>query len=131
MYKARGFNIDVFHGDKDFNLNALKEHIRSASLNICAKGKHISIFESSIQTINEGERCTTHSVTYNIYTNLMKFSLVECIVHSSNSFPHQGSIIKRLGANTVLLGNSSPNFNTKIFYLDPTTWYTQVQKKIG
>ena len=24
MYKARGFNIDVFRGDKKFNLNALR-----------------------------------------------------------------------------------------------------------
>ena len=28
MYKSRGFNINVYHGENEFNVNALKEHIR-------------------------------------------------------------------------------------------------------
>ena len=38
MYMAGGFNVDFFHGDNEFNLNAVREHIRPASLNIFAKG---------------------------------------------------------------------------------------------
>ena len=48
MNKARGFNIDVFHGDKKFSLNTLREHTRQASLNIYEKGRHITIIERSI-----------------------------------------------------------------------------------
>ena len=38
MYKARGFNIDVFHRYNKFNLNVLRDHTRPESLNICEKG---------------------------------------------------------------------------------------------
>ena len=56
---------------------------------------------------------TTHSVPYKIYTKLMTRSLVELITQSRNSFPQKGSIRKRLGANTILLGNPSPDNNKK------------------
>ena len=113
MYKEIGFNIEVFHRDNEFKLNSLREHIRPASLNIFTKGQHISIIESSIQSIKQGARCTTHSVPYKRYTNLITRSLVECIINSIKSFPRKGSIIKILGSNTVLLGKPSPDFNMK------------------
>ena len=34
MYKSRGININVYHGDKKFNKNDLRDHIRLVSLNI-------------------------------------------------------------------------------------------------
>ena len=37
MYRERGFNIDVYHGINEFNINDFKERIRPASLNIYAK----------------------------------------------------------------------------------------------
>ena len=43
----------------------------------------------------------------------MKISLVEFIIYSRNSFPHKGSISKRLGTNTIILGNTSPDLNMK------------------
>ena len=53
---------------------------------------------------------------YNRYTNLMKRSLVEFIIHSINLFPHKGSIRKRLGYHTILLGNPSTDFNKNIIF---------------
>ena len=35
MYKAIGFNLDMFHIDNKFTLNDLREHIRTFSLSIC------------------------------------------------------------------------------------------------
>ena len=64
MYRARGFNIDFFHGDNEFNLNGLREHIRPESLNICEEGQQIPIIEGSIQTIKQGSHFTKNSVTY-------------------------------------------------------------------
>ena len=55
MYKARGLNMDVFHGGNEFNLNYLIENIRPSSLNICAKGQHITIINWSIQHTRQGE----------------------------------------------------------------------------
>ena len=48
MYKERGFNIDVIHGDNKLNLNYFREHIRTENLSIYAKRQHIHIFERSI-----------------------------------------------------------------------------------
>ena len=43
---------------------------------------------------------------YKRYTRLTTRSLLECIVHSRNSFPKKFIISKRLGANTILLVNN-------------------------
>ena len=51
IYKARGFNIDVYHGDNELNINTLRQHIRPESLNICAQGRQIPIIKISIKTI--------------------------------------------------------------------------------
>ena len=122
MYKARGFNINVIHRYNTFNINYLIDHIRTVILNLCAKGQHIPSIESSIQTINQGSRCTTHSMPYNRYANLMTSYLVECIIHS---FPQKVSIINILGSNTILLGKPSPDFNmNRIFFASHTMVYT-------
>ena len=114
MYRARVFNNSAYHGNNKFDINALLEYIRHISLNIFARGSHKLIIERSIQTIKQESRCTTHSVTYKKYTNLMKRSLVACIIHSWNYFPQKFSIINKIGANTILLGNQNPYFNMKI-----------------
>ena len=44
----------------------------------------------------------------------MKISLVECIIYSRKSFPLKGIISKRLGSNTISLGDPSPGFNMKM-----------------
>ena len=82
MYKVIGFNIEFSNGNNEFNLNDLRDNIRSASLKSCAKGRHVPIIERSIKSIKKGLRYTTHSVPYKRYTNLMTRLLVECIIHS-------------------------------------------------
>ena len=37
-YKARGFNINVYHRDNELNINSLREHIMPKVLNIFKKG---------------------------------------------------------------------------------------------
>ena len=59
MYNVRGFNIDVLHRDNKFNLNALREHIRPESLNICAKGRHTPIIDRPIKKSRK-ESAATH-----------------------------------------------------------------------
>ena len=46
----------------------------------------------------------------------MTISLVACIIHSINYLPQKCSIIKRIGANTILLVKTDPNFNMKITF---------------
>ena len=132
MYTARGFNISVYHGDNYFDINHLREHIRPASLNICAQGSHIPIIKRSIQTIKQGARYTTHYVRYKRYTNPMTISLVECIIHSRNYFPQKGIIRKRLRENKILLEKPNPDFNmNRIFFVYYAMVYTGTKNKIS
>ena len=63
---------------------------------------------------------------------LMKWSLLECIIHSRKSFPQKSSIRKRLGPNTILLGKPGPDFNTKgIFFGYYAMVYTGTSKKLN
>ena len=71
MYKSRGFNISAYHGDNEFDINDLGEHIRIKSLNIYARRSQIPIIERSVQTTKQGARCTTHSVPYKRYIKPM------------------------------------------------------------
>ena len=65
------------------------------------------------------------------YTPLMTMSLVELIIHSRNAFPQKGSISRRLGSNTILLGDPIPNFNMKgIFFGSYAMVYTGTKKYI-
>ena len=48
-----------------------------------------------------------------------------CIIHYRNSFPQKDSIIKRLGANTILLVKPDPDFNMKIIFFG---YYAMIYK---
>ena len=125
MYKARGFNINIYHRDIKFSINSLRQHIRQESLIICEKRKQITIIEISIQTTKQGAHCITPSVPYKRYTVLITSSLLECIIHSRNCFLHKCSIINRLGDNKILLGKLSYDFNMRITVRDHIPWYKQ------
>ena len=77
-------------------------------------GRHIPIIKRYIQTIKRGKCYTTHSMSYKRYKKLVTGYLVECIIHSRNSFPQEFSISNRLGPNKILLENPSPDFNMNI-----------------
>ena len=125
MYTGRGFNICIYHRDNEFDINTLREHIRPEILSIRAQGCHTPIIKRFIKTIKKGARYTTHYVPYKRYTKIMTISLVACIIRSINYFPQKGSIINTLGANTILLGNPNPDFNTKrIFFVSYDIIYT-------
>ena len=62
MYKAGGLNMNVYHGDNELKINALKDNSRPESLKICSQGQHILIINIFIQTIKQGARFTTNSV---------------------------------------------------------------------
>ena len=55
MYKERGFNTSLYHGENELNINYLRNNTMPASLNICVNGKHIKINEIFIKTTNQGE----------------------------------------------------------------------------
>ena len=128
MYKERLFNINLYHGENEFNINALLDHIRGAILNICAKGQKNHIIDKSIQTTKKGEHYITHSLSYKMYTILMTISLMVIIIQPGNYFTRKCIIIKRLGANKIIIGNPNTNFNIKICFGSYVTVYTGTKK---
>ena len=62
MYKAGGLNMNVYHGDNELKINALRYNSRPESLKICSQGQHILIIKIFIQTIKQGASFTTNSV---------------------------------------------------------------------
>ena len=86
MYTARGFDIRVYHVKINLTLIIYDNTSGPQVQKICAGGIHIPIIELSIKTINQGAHCTTNSMPYKRYINIMKISLVTYIVHSRNYF---------------------------------------------
>ena len=49
VYKARGFNTNVYHWYNKLNIYALRYHIMPSSWNICAKGRHTPIIKNPLK----------------------------------------------------------------------------------
>ena len=53
IYEARGFVLDEYHGDNEFNMFDLHQSLLPATLHICAKDEHVDFIERSIRTVKE------------------------------------------------------------------------------
>ena len=62
LYKARGFNVDTIHADKE--LKSLKQSLLESDniLVIAATNEHVPEIERVIRTIKERNRSTVHSL---------------------------------------------------------------------
>jgi len=80
LYEARGFNIDVYHGDNEFDINSVKEHVKPAKMHICAKEEHIHVIKHSTRTVKERARCNCHALPYKCYPRIMVDYLVKYVV---------------------------------------------------
>ena len=80
MYNARGFEIEAFHGDNEFDIKTLKEYLLSALMNIYGKGEHVGFLERSNRFVKERCRCICHALPYKYFTRLMVRALVACAI---------------------------------------------------
>ena len=71
MYKARGFVVNDYHADNEFNLNELRSALDGATLHICAPKEKVGTIEREIRTVKERTRCTCHAVPFEFYTKVM------------------------------------------------------------
>ena len=50
-YDARGFNVTTIHGDNEFNISQLKEHLLPILVDIYGKYEHEDIIERVIRVM--------------------------------------------------------------------------------
>lgn len=109
IYKKRGFKIANIHGDNEFDMQKLREHLRPATLHIHGKNKHVGVIERSIRSVKDRCRSVCHSLPFRRYTKLMTNSLVEYVVYWMNSFPARDGSSERISPAGIVLGRPSPN----------------------
>ena len=70
-YNKRGFEITAYHGDNEFDIEALHDHVEPAELHIYATNEHVGMAERGIRTTKERARCVCYSAPYRRYPKLM------------------------------------------------------------
>ena len=86
-YKSRSFNICDYHGDNEFDKQALKDFLQPALLHIYGRNEHVGPIERSVRTVKDRFRSTCSNIPYKRITILMVRSLVEAIIEVLNAFP--------------------------------------------
>ena len=113
IYESRGFDIDIVHGDNEFNIKALKEHLEPTKMHTCAKDEHIHVIERSTRTVKERSRSTCHSLPYKRYPRMMVISLIENVSKWLNAFPTENGICDTMSPSMIVLGKTNPDMKYK------------------
>ena len=109
-YNCRSFNICDYHGDNEFDKQALRDFLEPALLHIYGREEHVGIIERSVRTINDRFRSTCSNIPYRRITILMVRSLVEAIVEVLNAFPSKNSITTTISPATIVEGKPKIDF---------------------
>jgi hypothetical protein len=113
MYEARGFNITVIHGDNEFNINSLIQHLLPTLTQIYGKNEHVGVIERAIRVMEERARCTCHAVPYKYYTKLMIQGLVACVIKWLNAFPSNNGVSSTMSPSNIVEAKPNPDFSHK------------------
>jgi hypothetical protein len=111
IYNARGFDITDIHGDNEFNIASLKQHLLPTATHIYGANEHVGVIERSIRTVKERCRSMCHTVPYKKYTKLMTIALVESAIYWLNSFPSDNGVSDTLSPANIVLGRPNIDFN--------------------
>jgi hypothetical protein len=105
--------LEVYHGDNEFDIAALKEHLRPATVHICAKDEHIHVIERSTRTVKERCHSTCHSIPYKRYPRVMVIALVANCIQWLNAFPSSNGICDTMSPSMIVLGKGLPDMKHK------------------
>jgi hypothetical protein len=111
MYEARGFNITTLHGDNEFNVHALRQHLLPILTQIYGKNEHVHIIERSNRVVKERARCMCHSVPFKYYTKLMIQGLIASVTKWLNAFPSKNGVSLTMSPSNIIEGKPNPDFN--------------------
>lgn len=88
-YEQRGFVIDRWHVDNEFNTQKLRDAILPAGLETYGRKEHVGYIEQSIRVIKERARSTYADLPFKRLKKLMIQELFAGIVCALNNFPLQ------------------------------------------
>ena len=112
-YNARGFEIEAFHGDNEFDIKALKSFLLPALINIYGKDEHVGFLERSVRLVKERCRCMCHALPYKYFTRLMVRALVACAIRWLNAFPMEDGISDTMSPSMIVEGKANPDLSHK------------------
>ena len=111
-YKQRGFNITDVHGDNEFDIQALHDALRPATLHIYGRDEHVGPIERAVRTVKDRCRSVCSGLPYHTYTLLMVNSLVEYVLFWLNAFPTTNGASDTLSPANIVTGRRKPDFST-------------------
>ena len=103
-HKSRGFNITYFHGDNEFNIEALRYSWRLLIFQIYAKDEHVISIEKAIDTVKERTCSMCNAVPYKKYTRIIPRYLVEGSVELLNYFLSKNRYSATMRASLIMEG---------------------------
>ena len=112
-YNSRGFDVEVIHGDNEFDVKALHQKLSPTHLQIYGTNEHVGHAENGIKHVKERTRSVCHSVPYRKYTKIMVTNLIEYVISNMNDFPSKNSISDTMSPATIVEGVSKPDFKYK------------------
>jgi hypothetical protein len=92
LYKSRGFKVDVFLGDGEFEPLRESIHELGGQLNVTSNDEHVGDVERYIRTVKEQARASFHSTPFKKLPIIMIQHLVGGSVFWLNAFPSDGGI---------------------------------------
>jgi hypothetical protein len=106
LYKARGFQVDVFLADGEFE--PLRQHVHELGgvLNTTSNDEHVGDIERYIRTIKERARSTFHLTPFRKIPTVMTQHLVGGCVFWLNAFPCERGISDTMSPRTIISGMS-------------------------
>ena len=111
--KKRGFTVNAFHGDNEFNIEKLHQHLDPHELHIYAWNEHVGMAENGIKTIKERARCICHASPYTKYPKIMITNMIKHIIRNLNDFPSKKSVAQLVSPATIVKGIEKPNLGYK------------------
>ena len=113
-YSCRSLNICDYHGDNEFDKQALKYFLEPALCHIYGREEHVGSIERPVRTVKERFRSTCSNIPYRRLTILMVRSLVEAIIEVLNAFPSKNAITTTVSPATIVEGKPKMDFKRKM-----------------
>jgi hypothetical protein len=106
IYKSRGFSVDLFLGDGEFE--PLRGNIAElgGTLNTTANDEHVGDVERYIRTIKERARATLHLTPFRQIPVIMVQDLIGGCVFWLNSFPNENGVSRTVSPRTIMTGKT-------------------------
>jgi hypothetical protein len=106
LYKVRGFHVDTFLADGEFEPMRPQVCEMGGMLNTTSNNEHVGDVERYIRTIKERARSTFHMTPFKKIPTIMTQHLIGGCVFWLNAFPCERGISDTMSPRTIMTGRS-------------------------